>query len=168
MAHSFCCRAVSPLCAVDTDHVLPRITALVAPLLAKQSAELVECTLRREGRRFILRFLVETPQGITLDQCAALNRQIGAALDEANLVEESYVLEVASPGLDRPLVTERDYERVLGDKISITTQVEGRTATQTGRLMHVDAQVLVLEIRAGERVSIPRVHIRMGRRVITI
>ena len=153
---------------MDIERVLPQITALVAPLLAGQSVEVVECTLRPEGRRFVLRFLVETPQGVTLGQCAALNRQIGAALDEANLFEAPYVLEVASPGLDRPLVTQRDYERVLGDRISVTTQAGGRTATQMGRLMHVDDQVLVLEVRAGERVSIPRASVRQGKRVITI
>ncbi len=154
---------------VDTEAVLPQITALVEPILARQSAEVVECTLRPEGRRFVLRLLVETPQGVTLDQCAVLNRQIGAALEEANLFEEPYLLEVASPGLDRPLVTRRDFERALGDRITIISWVDaGRTVTQTGRLIHVDDQVVLLEVRAGERISIPRERVQVSKRVIVI
>lgn len=153
---------------MDESALLEQVKTLVEPILTGQSAELVECGLRREGRRFVLRFLVDTPQGITLAQCATLNRHIGAALEAANLLENPYLLEVASPGLDRPLVTQRDFERALGDRISVTAQADGRTTTHTGRLMHVDEQVLLLEVRAGERVSIPRADVRMSKRVITI
>ena len=153
---------------MDTDALLEQVKALVEPVLARQSAELVECTMRQEGRQYVLRFLVDTPKGITLAQCAALNRQIGAALEEVNLFEYPYLLEVASPGLDRPLVTQRDFERVLGDQITVTTQSDGRTVTQTGRLMHVDEQVLLLEVRPGERISLPRAAVKMSKRVITI
>ena len=153
---------------MDTEALLARVTTLVGPILAERSAELVECTLRQEGRQFVLRFLVDTTQGITLAQCAALNRQIGMALEEANVFEYPYLLEVASPGLDRPLVTLRDFERVLGDQISVTAQSDGRTVTHTGRLMHVDEQVLLLEVRPGDRISVPRANVKMSQRVIAI
>ena len=153
---------------MDLDTFLPQVKALAEPLLTRQSAELVECTLRREGYRIVVRFLVETVPGVTLDQCAILNRQIGAALEAANLFEEPYLLEVASPGLDRPLATLRDYERTLGDRITVTSQENGRTVTQTGRLMHADDQVLLLEVSAGTRVTIPRAFVKVSKRVVTI
>ena len=153
---------------MDEQAPLEQVKTLVAPVLARQATELVDCTMRQEGRQFVLRFLVDTPQGITLEQCAILNRQISAALEEANLFEHPYLLEVASPGLDRPLVTQRDFERVLGDQISVTSQADGRTRTHTGRLMHVDEHVLLLEVRPGDRISIPRVAVKMSKRVIAI
>ena len=153
---------------MDEHAIREQVQALVEPVLARQSAELVECTMRQEGRQFVLRFLVDTPKGITLAQCASLNRQIGTALEEAHLFEYPYLLEVASPGLDRPLVTQRDFERVLGDQISVTSQTDGRTLTHTGRLMHVDEQVLLLEVRPGDRISIPRAGVKMSKRVIAI
>ena len=153
---------------MDEQALLQQVTTLVGPILARQSAELVDCTMRQEGRQFVLRFLVDTVSGITLEQCAILNRQIGAALEETNLLGHPYVLEVASPGLDRPLVTQRDFERVLGDKISVTAQSDGHTVTHTGRLMHVDEQVLLLEVRPGDRISIPRAGVKMSKRVIAI
>src|SRR3990167_9523060 len=96
----------------NADTVVAHVRGLTEPLLAEQGVELVELMYRREGRGMVLRFLVHTPGGITLDRCAALNRALSDRLDAGGFLDEPYLLEVASPGLDRPLSTRRDFERV--------------------------------------------------------
>ena len=88
-------------------------------ILDRRQAELIEMTYRREGPQNVLRILVDTPGGIHLNECAELNEEISALLDEKKLIEESFLLEVASPGLDRPLVEARDFERVSGKPVRL-------------------------------------------------
>jgi ribosome maturation factor RimP len=101
------------------QELLEKIKAESLVLLEKQAVELVEITLRREGPRLALRLLVDKPGGISVNECSQINQQIGQLLDEQNLISESYILEVNSPGLDRPLKSEADYRRVQGKLIRV-------------------------------------------------
>ena len=75
---------------------------------------MVELIYRHEGRDLFLRILVDKPEGgIILEECSRLNRELGVLLDEKDILRERYVLEVASPGLDRPLKTKADFMRCL-------------------------------------------------------
>ena len=81
-----------------------RITDLVRRLLEEQALDLVEISVKRQNRRILIDVLADKPRGgITVSECAALNKFIGEEIEKKNLVEDSYVLSVASPGLDRPL-----------------------------------------------------------------
>jgi ribosome maturation factor RimP len=95
------------------------IEKLVEPLLAQESAELVDLQILREHGRQILRFFLDKSGGITLDDCEHLSHRIGALLDEADAVPGSYVLEVSSPGLDRVLKKERDFVRFAGQAVQV-------------------------------------------------
>ena len=145
---------------VPKDDALDAIRALVEPVLADVSAELVESTLHRQGRQLIIRLLVDKVGGVTIQDCTRLNRSIGQALDEADLVDEPYTLEVSSPGLDRPLVSRRDFERALGEELNVelVEAMHGRRQL-TGQLLAVQLEAIVMITRAGN-VTIPLMQIQ--------
>ena len=101
--------------------VIENIRGSIDNLLQERAIELVDITYRREHGGMVLRLLVNKEGGITLDECTYLNEEIGKMLDEKDIIPEKYMLEVSSPGLDRPLKTRRDFERVIGEKIHIHT-----------------------------------------------
>jgi ribosome maturation factor RimP len=70
--------------------------------------------------------LVDTRQGITIDACARVNREIGDMIERESLIGESYTLEVSSPGLDRPLREKKDFQRLLGRSVKVWPMQEGR------------------------------------------
>ena len=97
-----------------------KIKELIQPVLEEEGVELVELMYRREAGRQVLRLLVDKENGITLEDCAGLNERIGKVLEESDAITERYVLEVDSPGIDRPFKVKRDYERALGRLVRVT------------------------------------------------
>ena len=146
-----------------------RITAIqliVEPMLAEKGVELVELTARPQGRQVLVRLLVDKPGGITLAQCAGLNHHIGQALEQANVIEESYTVEVSSPGLDRPLASKRDYERSVGEAVQLDVKIEeGRYRPMEGVLLAVQPEAVVLQLPSGN-VTVPFADIRIAKKVI--
>jgi ribosome maturation factor RimP len=131
------------------------LTELLQGALAVYGFELWGFELNSfEGNRR-LQVYIETPNGVTLDDCERASRQIGAVLDVEDPMEGKYLLEVSSPGLTRALYTLAQYERYLGQqlKIRVTRGEEGRRTYQ-GELAQVtnDAVSLVVE---GETVILP-------------
>ena len=97
---------------MDKQEMLEKLNRLVGDYLSNQGLELVDLIFRFEGRDLFLRVLVDRPKtGISLDECANLNRQLGDRLDSEELIADRYVLEVSSPGLDRPLTRQNDFIR---------------------------------------------------------
>ena len=134
-----------------------RLKELVLPLLSAQQVELVDLILRREGRKIILRFLVDKSAGITLDECAQLNREIGRILDEQDVIQERYVLEVSSPGLDRSLRSIRDFQRVQGQLIKIVLhQPLNKQNVWIGFVSGIDDENVTIRTEKKEMLSIPR------------
>ena len=128
---------------IDT---IDRVKELIAEYLERNSIELVEITYRREQGGMVLRLLVDTPEGITIRECEELNNYLSEALDKENVIDERHTLEVASPGLDRPLKIDRDFERTMGKNLDITTYapVDGKKAHQ-GKLIGMDSEKIVIE-----------------------
>ena len=129
----------------------------VADVLASQGVELVDLSFRREGSRMVLRLLVDKPGGITVDECTHVNQMIGEILDREDLIHDRYTLEVSSPGLDRPLVTKRDFERNIGRKVKITMDkaLIDLEKVEEGKLCQVDAENIVIIGRDGTSKIIP-------------
>ena len=103
------------------DTIVDKVTSLVDNILQEKEIELVEITYRREQGGMTLRLLVDKENGITVDECARLNEEIGMLLEAKDLMIDKYLLEIASPGLDRLLKTRRDCERVIGKIINVHT-----------------------------------------------
>jgi len=97
------------------------------PILQRQ-IELVDLQWKREGRGWVLRIFIDKPGGVTIGDCTKISELVGRILDKEDIIHHSYVLEVSSPGIERPLVKPEDYERFKGEKAKITLKepLEGR------------------------------------------
>jgi len=149
------------------DNTLETLKELVAALLSERGAELVELTYRKEGSKAVLRVLADTPNGICLDECTTLNEVIGEALDRKNLIQESYLLEVASPGLDRPLLHVHDFERVLGKPIRLIFKhpIAGKADVE-GVLESVQDEKLILRLNNEMKETYSLKDLSKGERII--
>ena len=94
---------------------------LLEPVVAGLGFELVDVEYVREGGTWYLRAYIDKPGGITVDDCEAVSRKFSDILDEEDYIEESYVFEVSSPGLGRPLKKEKDFARSVGEEVEIRT-----------------------------------------------
>ncbi|MEU9202474.1 ribosome maturation factor RimP [Streptomyces sp. NPDC048332] len=121
-----------------------RLRGLVEPLVSAEQLDLEEIEVSRAGRRRVLRIIVDSEEGVELDACADLSRAISAELDETDVMgEDEYVLEVSSPGADRPLTEHRHYVRATG-RLARLTPVEGEEFV--ARILAVDEEGLDLEV----------------------
>jgi ribosome maturation factor RimP len=100
------------------ESLIKELEYLILPCFASANVELIDLICRQEGRKLIIRILADYPQdGITLDECAMLNRRLGELLDEKNIIPCEYILEVSSPGLDRSLKRKKDFLRCLNREV---------------------------------------------------
>lgn len=106
---------------MSTQATVEQVKAIIAPIVATAQLELVDVEFKREGQTHYLRIFIDKPGGVTLDDCQAISRECDVVLDVEDLVHTPYVLEVSSPGLDRPLRTQADYRRFLGRLVKIKT-----------------------------------------------
>jgi ribosome maturation factor RimP len=94
--------------------IIEELRNVIQELLSPRNLELVDMIYRYEGRGLFLRILVDKPEGgISLEECAELNKEFSLILDERNILQQRYILEVSSPGLDRPLKTKNDFLRCV-------------------------------------------------------
>lgn len=115
-----------------------RVRQLVEPALTDMGYELVELQLRNEQIGLVLRLIIYRDAGISLDDCTRVSRAIGPLLEVEDPIGKAYHLEVSSPGLDRPLTTSRDFERNMGQKVTIIFKVGEETRNVTGLIAGVD------------------------------
>ena len=97
------------------------LRSLLEPLVERLGYELVHVTLGGSKARAV-RMFIDAPGGITVDDCERVSRQVSDVLDVEDMVEGEYMLEVSSPGLDRPLVKQEHFEQVQGKEVSIRMQ----------------------------------------------
>jgi ribosome maturation factor RimP len=138
------------------------IERMVTPIVEQEQFELVEIKLSHYRRNYRLQIFVDSMQGVTLGNCAHLSRLIGAALDEADPLDSKYILEISSPGLDRPLVSDRDFRRRVGEEVALDVVEDGQPRTVTGRLTEVGQDRLVLSSEDGVT-EVLLANIRQGR-----
>ena len=148
------------------DPRLSEIQALVEPILAAHEMELVALSCHPHGGQLLVRLLVDKVGGVSLQQCATVNQRIGAALEAANAIEGSYTIEVSSPGLDRPLVSKRDFERALGEKLTLSLATDdGRSKDLQGMLLAVQPEAIVVKTIGGN-LTVPIVQVRLAKKVV--
>jgi ribosome maturation factor RimP len=105
------------------EELLSELRGVAEQIVTDAGLELVELSLRGSSKRRVLRVDIDRvgPRGVGLEDCQRISHVLGEALDDAELLENSYVLEVSSPGIDRPLQTADDYRRNTGRKVVVTT-----------------------------------------------
>ncbi|WP_406326830.1 ribosome maturation factor RimP [Streptomyces sp. NBC_01617] len=124
-----------------------RLRGLLEPLVSAKELDLEEIEVSRAGRRRVLRIIVDSDEGVELDACAELSRAISEKLDETDAMgEDEYVLEVSSPGADRPLTEHRHYVRATGRLVKLQLTTEGADGELVARIIAVDDDGLDLEV----------------------
>ncbi len=101
--------------------VTESIEGLVTPIIHENRLELVDVEYKKEGKNWFLRIYIDKEGGVTVDDCTRVSREIEDLIDVEEVVPSSYVLEVSSPGLDRPLKREKDFLRFKGKRAHVTT-----------------------------------------------
>ena len=130
-----------------------RTEQLVLPIIQSNKFELVDVEYVKEGGTWYLRAYIDKPGGITVDDCEIVNRAVGDLLDREDFIEDSYILEVSSPGLGRPLKKETDFVRSQGKEVEIRTyRMVERQKEFRGILKAWDKETVTIETEEGEQV----------------
>jgi ribosome maturation factor RimP len=130
-----------------SETVVEAITSLVMPVLQEKDLVLVDVLYRRESSGWVLRLLIDKEDGVTLDDCTAVSREVSHLLDIEDIIEQAFNLEVSSPGLDRPLKSVGDFQRFAGRKAKVTTKepIEGNQVFM-GRINKVEDELITMEV----------------------
>ena len=108
--------------------------------------------------------MIDKPGGITIDDCEKISRALSDQLDEKNFIEESYILEVSSPGLGRPLKKEKDFVRSQGESVDVKLfRAVDKQKEFTGILKEWDKETVTLEFEDGAVLKIERANIALIR-----
>ncbi|AZT90185.1 ribosome maturation factor RimP [Caldicellulosiruptor changbaiensis] len=135
--------------------VTKRVEELVKPILEKYGFDLVAIEFKKEGKNHFLRVYIDKPGGITIDDCQLVSEELSNKLDIVDPIPFSYYLEVSSPGVDRPLVNDRDFIRNRGRVVDVfLKQPIMNTTKLTGELVEKKEDVLIIMVD-GENISIP-------------
>jgi ribosome maturation factor RimP len=131
------------------------VQKLAAAVAERHGLALAGLEVLGEGRRTVVRVSVESDAGVSVERCADVAEELGRALDLHDPIPHAYTLEVASPGLDRPLLSENDFRRFAGRKVELTTYapIDGRRHWK-GRLLGLEADRVMLEV-GGEVARLP-------------
>jgi ribosome maturation factor RimP len=138
-----------------------KIAGLITEPLAAEGFELIEIKLARFRKSSRLQIFVDSDGGVKLIDCARLSRLIESIVDGENLLEFGYVLEVSSSGLDRPLITARDFRRRIGEIIRVTFNDMEITLAE-GQLAAADDESIELIMADGPR-KIDLKTVKMGK-----
>ena len=131
--------------------VREKIAALAEELLPSMGLELVEIQFRREQHGWVLRVFIDAEEGVTLDDCSRVSREIGDFLDVEDIIEHAYNLEVSSPGLERKLLKTEDFVRFAGNKAKIKFhQHKKKKKTYVGEIVNVEEDEILLASEDGK------------------
>ncbi len=145
------------------DTLLQTITEVITSLLNVHGAELVELKLSPQRGRWLVRIFVDAEDGVSLDDCRKLSYEIGQVLDAEELIPTAYLLEVSSPGLDRPLRTPRDFRRQHRHLVTVFLHTSLLGATEyKGRVADVTETQLVLHQPPEKPLEIPWTQVDHG------
>lgn len=135
--------------------ILNEVETLVKPIVEELNLELIDLEFVKEGRDWFLRIYVDTPQGgIDIEQCALVSERVSGVLDEQDPIEQNYFLEVSSPGAERPLKKESDYEKAVGKYIHVKTYAAVKELNDKefeGTLLSNTPEELEIEVRVKTR-----------------
>lgn len=124
---------------------------ILQPIMEKNGFELWDVEYVKEGSNWYLRAYIDKPGGINVEDCEKVSRELSDILDEKDFIPDSYILEVSSPGLGRPLKKEKDFKRSIGEEVEIRTyRMIDRQKEFTGILTKYDENTVTIEIEEGQ------------------
>ena len=131
-----------------------KLQDLLVPILERRNAFLVDVVARSERGTKILQVYLDTDQGVTIDECAEISRELGRALAQDGSLQGPYNLEVSSPGMDRPLRLLRQFRKNIGRKFKVKYEGTEGTSTATGKLESIEEQMLTFSTDSGEPITL--------------
>ena len=127
-----------------------RVEAWLLPVLKEHAFELVDVEYVKEVGIWYLRAYIDKEGGITVDDCEIISRRLGEWLDKEDFIDDSYILEVSSPGLGRPLKKEKDFARSIGRDVEIRLYKPlNKQKEYTGTLASYDADTVTITLEDG-------------------
>ncbi|MDD2211435.1 MAG: ribosome maturation factor RimP [Clostridia bacterium] len=138
------------------ETVCDLVYKLAEPIVMEKGMELVDVEFVKEGAHRYLRLFLDKDEGINLDDCEKISKEISALLDQEDPIKQAYFLEVSSLGLDRPLKREKDFQKYQGYKVMVKTysSFAGKKKHQ-GKLGRYDQLNLNLFIENNKEIAIP-------------
>jgi ribosome maturation factor RimP len=144
------------------------VSELIEPTVTEHNIELVDVEYIKAGKVWILRVLIDKKQGVTVLDCQKLSREIEDLIEIHELIKDHYVLEVSSPGLDRPLKIESDFIRNKGKQIQVNTYSPiNNSKINTGTIRDFSNSTLFLENQK-DTLEIPLINIMQAKLIIEL
>nr|WP_307992459.1 ribosome maturation factor RimP [uncultured Niameybacter sp.] len=141
---------------MNKKQIVDEVTAYLEPILAEFKYELVDVEFVKEGPTYYLRIFIDKDGGVTIEDCRLTSRAIEEVLDEKDIIEPAYMLEVSSPGLDRVIKKPQDFERFKGEVVDVKlyTAINKQKNLQ-GELVNKTEETLTICDEDGEIIEIP-------------
>ena len=152
---------------MDRQELELELKLLLGNYLKEQGLDLVDLIYRYEGRSLVIRILTDKPEGgISIGECAKLNKDICLILDEKDILKEGYILEVSSPGLDRPLVRKEDFLRCRNKEVIffLNEPIDEKMELQ-GKISKVEDDAVYITIQE-EILKLPLIRIIKAKQII--
>ncbi|MFE8695145.1 ribosome maturation factor RimP [Cytobacillus sp. FJAT-53684] len=132
--------------------VTEKVEELVTPILDELKLELVDIEYVKEGKDWFLRVFIDKENGVDIEECGLVSEQLSDKLDEVDPIPYNYFLEVSSPGAERPLKNDKDFNKAVGKNVFIKTYepIDGEK-TFEGILTQFDGQIVTVEIKIKTR-----------------
>lgn len=141
-----------------------RTEEFLLPLMEEHHFELVDVEYVKEGSSWYLRAYIDKEGGIAIDDCEVISRLLSDWLDKEDFISDSYILEVSSPGLGRPLKKEKDFARSLGKEVDVKLyRAREKQKDFTGILAEYDKNTVTIELEDGSRMVFERQEIALIR-----
>ena len=141
-----------------------RTEKFLLPLMEEHGFELVDVEFVKEAGVWYLRAYIDKEGGIAVDDCEVISRKVSDWLDKEDFIDESYILEVSSPGLGRPLKKEKDFARSIGKDVEIRLyKALNKSKEYTGALEAYDKESVTLKMEDGSQMTFQRADIALIR-----
>lgn len=129
--------------------LISQIEELAQPIVNTQGAYLIDVKNRWEGKQQLIDIFVDTDEGVTIDLCAQISRQLIRTIDNSDIMRSPYRLQVSSPGIDRPLKFSRQYQKHIGRQLSIQYNLDGSILRLTGELIETADRHITIRLNDG-------------------
>ena len=131
-----------------------KVLPILEPIIAEKGLELVDLEFVKEGVNWYLRVYIDKDGGVNIDDCEAVSRALEVKLDEKDPIEQAYILEVSSPGIDRPLNKDADFVKYQGEIIDVKLyKAQDGSKQYQGKLLGLEDGVLSIEEENGNVVK---------------
>jgi ribosome maturation factor RimP len=133
-----------------SKEIIDRVNGIATSILFNEGMELVEIEYRREAKGWVLRLLIDKEGGVSINDCTRVSQEIGRSLDVEDFILTPYTLEVSSPGLTRPLKSEKDFIKYRNYLIKVRTfDPIGNRRRFKGKLLGISENRIGIEVDGG-------------------